>query len=98
MDYDAKPSKTQEGVSSVLGVIREKLRPVFVRRFRQSHSIARKMVAAEGLTEADARLFLAGFSNGWLRGALDASAVSSQDLRQEPSQDQKPPTSVPEVH
>ena len=94
MDCETKPSKTEEDETSVLGVIRERLRPLFLKKFRLSRLSARELVVAEGMTEAEAELFMAGFSRGWLKGALDASAISSRDLH--PAQESDSPLS--DVH
>lgn len=76
----------------MLGIIREKLRPVLLRRWRRSRTTALKFTKEGGMTERERSLYMAGFHSGWIAGAQDIHAVRPADL-QGPDQDPDP-----EVH
>jgi len=82
MDSDAKPGRTDEDVApSLLGRIREKLRPVLLGKWRASRKRAADKAARGGLTERERQLFLGGFQEGYWKGARDVSSISPTDLR-----------------
>lgn len=77
----------------MLEILREKLRPLFLRKFATSKQVAQQSAVDAGMTPAQLELYLSGFSDGWMRGALDAATVSARDLRP-----QAPPEETSEVH
>lgn len=94
MDSDAKPaSRTdEEDIPSVLSYIQEKLRPVLLRKWRQSRAAIVADAMEAGLTNEQLSLILQGFKQGYWTGAIDISSIKSEDL---------PPGSLPlnpEVH
>lgn len=76
-----KMSRRDGDTSNVLNVIKERLRPVFMRKFRRSRDGARQAALAAGMNEEQVELYLEGFDQGWLRGAADSAAVKPSDLR-----------------
>jgi hypothetical protein len=64
----------------MLEVIREKLRPLFLRKFNVSKRGAHRAALEAGMTPKERRLFMSGFAEGWMRGAVDATAVKASDL------------------
>lgn len=85
MDSDAKaPSRTGEEELSVLGIIKKKLRPILMRKWRVSRAniVAEAMEA--GLTDEQLQLVLRGFKRGYWTGAVDISSLKPSDLRQDP--------------
>lgn len=84
MDSDAKQGRTGEDSPTLLRAIREKLRPVLLRKWRRSRADALASAAEGGLTEEERDLFLAGHQAGYWQGALDAAAIKPSDLRPVP--------------
>ena len=85
MDSDAKaPSRTPEEVLGVLGIIKEKLRPVLLRKWRVSRAniVAEAMEA--GLTDEQLQLVLRGFKRGYWTSAVDVSSIRATDLHRDP--------------
>lgn len=76
----------------MIEVIREKLRPLFLRKFSASKRGARQVTVEAGMTARERRLFMSGFEHGWMRGAVDATTVKARDLRQSTDAES------PEVH
>jgi hypothetical protein len=64
----------------VLNVIKERLRPVFIKKFREARSHAKTACVLAGMSEKQAEVYLEGFDQGWLRGAVDSAAVKPSDL------------------
>lgn len=81
VDSEAKPGRTSEVTPSLLGMIREKLRPVLLGKWRASRRRAADKAAEAGMKERERQLFLAGFQEGYWKGARDVSAISPSDLR-----------------
>jgi hypothetical protein len=93
-DANTKPSRSEEEhLPSMLGVIREKLRPILLRRWRRSRANALKAAEDGGLTDRERSAYMAGFTNGWISGAQDIHAVKPSDL-QGPAPDQDPDSDV----
>jgi hypothetical protein len=69
----------------LLGYIREKLRPVLLKKWRVSRATALASAATEGLTESERDLFLAGHQTGYWQGAVDAAELKPADLHQDPT-------------
>jgi hypothetical protein len=67
----------------MLDVIKEKLRPLFLRKYSVSRRAAERAASVAEMTPRERRLFLSGFEQGWMRGAVDATSLSSLDLHQE---------------
>lgn len=65
----------------MLDVIKERLRPVFMKKFQAARGNAKAACLAAGMSEEQAELFLEGFDEGWLRGAVDSASVKPEDLR-----------------
>jgi hypothetical protein len=90
-DANTKPSRSEEDqLPSMLGIIREKLRPILLHRWKLSRANALKVTEHGGMTERERSLYMAGFQNGWISGAQDIHAVKPSDLqapRQDPDQD-----------
>jgi len=89
MDSDAKPTgtKDEEEPLSVLGYIKEKLRPVLLRKWRSTRANLVAEAMAEGMTEEELGFYLAGIKRGYWSGAVDVSSLNPGDLR--PSQRRK---------
>lgn len=82
MASETKTGRTDEDERrSVLSYIREKLRPVLLKKWRTSRATALASAANEGLTEAERDLFLAGHQAGYWQGAVDAAEIKPADLR-----------------
>jgi hypothetical protein len=64
----------------MLEVIRDKLRPLFLRKFSLSKQGAHRATVEAGMTARERRLYMSGFEDGWMRGAVDASTVRARDL------------------
>jgi hypothetical protein len=93
MASGTKPSRTAENPSTVLHAIKEKLRPVLLRAWRKSVDAAAVAVAStESLSAREVQIYLKGFQQGWVSGALDMTQVSPTDLQAPGPQD------LPEVH
>lgn len=73
----------------MLGIIREKLRPILLHRWKRSRANALKIAESGDMTERERSLYMAGFQSGWISGAQDIHAVKPSDL-QGPGQDQDP--------
>lgn len=71
---------------SMLQTIREKLRPVLLRRYGARKEAAREALLSSGAPPEDVELYLAGFDQGWVSGAEDVTSVGfwkfMQDRRQ----------------
>ena len=67
---------------SMLETIKEKLRPLLIRRFAASKALARRVTAKSEMSDREKDLYVAGFEHGWIRGASDATEVSPSDLLQ----------------
>lgn len=81
MDSDPnKEGKRTEETQTVLDAIKERLRPLFLRKYRASRSQARAVATAAGMNPEQVRLYLKGFEQGWLRGAVDSVEVKPSDL------------------
>lgn len=65
----------------MLNTLKERLRPLFIRKFRASRQCAREAAIAGGMTDEQVDLYLEGFDQGWLRGAMDSASVKPSDLR-----------------
>lgn len=80
-----KTSRTEgekaEATQAVLKALKEHLRPVFIRKFRASRQSARETAIAGGMSADQVDLYLEGFDQGWLRGAMDSASVKPSDLR-----------------
>lgn len=82
MDSDAnKTGRTDEEPLSVLGYIREKLRPVLLRKWRGSRANVVAEAMADGLSDDELELYLRGFKKGYWNGAVDTASISPRDLR-----------------
>lgn len=75
---------------SMLDAIRSLLRPILLRRWRASRDCAVRDAAASNLSRHERALYMAGFNNGWMAGARDAT-INHQDL---PLQEEDPQTSI----
>ena len=64
----------------MLEIIREKLRPLFLRKFHHSKQGAHNNAVKAGMTPKERELYLSGFEHGWMQGAVDATAVKVRDL------------------
>lgn len=80
MDSEAKPGRTTETPLAVLQAIKERLRPVLLRAWRRSTARAIKTARESGMSEREYQLYLEGFQQGWVSGALDVTRVSPADL------------------
>ena len=60
---------------SMLQTIREKLRPVLLRRYGARKEAAKEALLDAGASPADVNLYLAGFDQGWVSGAEDVTSV-----------------------
>lgn len=65
----------------MLEVIQKKLRPLFLRKMRNSKVRAHKVALEAGMTARERELYLSGFEHGWVQGARDATTVTAGDLR-----------------
>ena len=65
----------------MLSYIREKLRPVLLKKWRNSRATALATAANGGLSEGERDLFLAGHQAGYWQGAVDAAEIKPADLR-----------------
>ena len=65
----------------MLEVIREKLRPLFLRKLHVSKKGAHDTAVKAGMTPHERKLYLSGFEHGWMQGAVDATTVKAKDLR-----------------
>jgi len=93
MESDTKASRTKEDERrSVLSYIREKLRPVLLKKWRVSRATALASAASDGMTELERDLFLAGHQAGYWQGAVDAAEIKPADLR--PPRDRREPGKV----
>ena len=87
MDSDAKAvGKTGEEELSVLSVIKEKLRPLLLRKWRRSRALIVADAMEAGLTDEQLQLVLRGFKRGYWSGAVDVSSISPTDLPQKARQ------------
>lgn len=81
MDSDANnTSRTDEEAPSVLGYIREKLRPLLLRKWRGSRANVVAEAMQEGMTDEELELYLAGFKRGYWDGAVDTASIKPRDL------------------
>jgi hypothetical protein len=76
----------------MLEAIRDKLRPLVLRKFSLSKRGAHRATVQAGLSARERRLYMSGFEHGWVRGAVDVTTVKAQDLHQ------ADPEGPPEVH
>jgi hypothetical protein len=83
MDSDPKPvgRTEEEELPSVLGIIKEKLRPLLLRKWRHSRASLVAEAMEAGLDDEQLELVLRGFRRGYWTGAVDVSSVKSTDLR-----------------
>lgn len=82
MDSDPnKTGRTDEAPLSLLGYIREKLRPVLLRKWQQSRASVVAEAMADGMSDHDMELMLRGFKKGYWYGAVDTASISPRDLR-----------------
>lgn len=65
----------------MLQVIRDKLRPLIMRKYSASRRGAHQMAVEAGMSPRERKLFMSGFEQGWMCGAKDTTAVTAQDLR-----------------
>jgi hypothetical protein len=79
----------------MLDTIKAKLRPIFLRRYQSSRLLARRAAHDAGMTEKETELYLSGFEDGWMRGAVDSMAVRAKDVQDHP---QVPADPDPSVH
>lgn len=70
----------RDGVPTVIHAIKERLRPVFMRKFREARGVAKAACLAAGMDDEQAETYLEGFDQGWLRGALDSASIKPEDL------------------
>lgn len=84
MDSDAKPTgrTDEEEVPSVLSIIKEKLRPVLLRRWRMSRASLVAEAMEAGLDDEQLDIYLRGVRRGYWTGAVDVSSINAKDLRQ----------------
>jgi len=75
----------------MLEVIREKLRPLFLRKFRVSKRGALDNAVKAGMTPRERKLYLSGFEHGWMQGAVDATTVKAKDLHPQAPDPEEPP-------
>jgi len=68
----------------VLGIIKEKLRPLLLRKWRRSRASLVAEAMEAGLNDEQLELVLRGFRRGYWTGAVDVSSVEPMDLRPEP--------------
>ena len=82
MESDAKPTgrTDEEELPSVLSVIKEKLRPLLLRKWRRSRASLVAEAMEAGLDDEQLELVLRGFRRGYWTGAVDVSSVKSTDL------------------
>ena len=99
MDSETKMSRTEEAERrSVLNYIREKLRPMLLKKWRTSRATALASAASGGMTEAERDLFLAGHRTGYWQGAVDAAEIKPADLRPDQDRDRDPHPPRGKVH
>jgi len=85
MDSETKTDRTpEEGSPSLLEHLRERLRPVLLKKWKISRSSALAAAATGGMTEAERDLFLAGHRAGYWQGAVDSAEIKPTDLRRGP--------------
>jgi hypothetical protein len=65
----------------VLATIKEKLRPVLMRKWRTSQEDLLQAALEAGVSEEDLPLFMAGVRHGYWRGAGDITEIKASDLR-----------------
>lgn len=68
----------------MLGIIKEKLRPVLMRKWRTSRANVVSEAMEAGLSDEQLELVLRGFRIGYWSGAVDASSIKPADLHQDP--------------
>ena len=64
----------------MLGIIKEKLRPLLLRKWRHSRASLVAEAMEAGLDDEQLELVLRGFRRGYWTGAVDVSSVKSTDL------------------
>lgn len=69
----------------MLGIIREKLRPVLLRKWQRSRASLVAEAMEAGLTDEQIELVLRGFKRGYWNGAVDVSSIRPTDLHQDPA-------------
>ena len=95
MDSETKPGRTRkEDAPSLLSFIRERLRPVLLKKWRVTRATALASAATEGLTETERDLFLAGHQAGYWQGAVDSATIKPKDLRRVPQDPQDPGSKI----
>lgn len=85
-------TKTTGKTNEVLAAIKEKLRPLLLRKWNVSRASLVAEAMEAGLDDEQLELVLRGFRRGYWTGAVDVSSVRSTDLPENP-----PPTKV-KVH
>jgi hypothetical protein len=80
MDSEPKSGRSEEATLSLLGAIRERLKPILLGRWRAARKQVSDRVARDGLTAREQRLFFGGFQEGYWRGARDVTTISPSDL------------------
>jgi len=86
MDSDTKtpPGRTsEEEVTSVLGYIKDRLRPILLRKWQRSRANLVAEAMQDGMTDEELRIFLRGVKVGYWTGAVDVSSLKPSDLRQD---------------
>lgn len=81
MDSKNKRTQTESSGPKILSLILERLRPLLLTRWRRSSREARDAAARAGVQDVEA--FMAGFQQGYWKGAVDVSQerLSSSDLK-----------------
>jgi hypothetical protein len=82
MDSKGNPNSSEKA-DSMLAVIMDRLKPILLKRWKLSSRHARRAAKEAGVQ--DIKAFMAGFQQGYWKGAVDVSQerLSPSDLPQE---------------
>jgi len=77
----------EEDLRSVLNIVKEKLRPLLLRKWRRSRASVVAEAMESGMTNEQLEIMLRAFKRGYWTGAVDVSSIGPRDLRRnrEPS-------------